>query len=314
MPFDLERLSFRAQLFLSARAKIVQLIRQWFEESGFLEVETPCLCRSPGVETHIDAFEVIAGGMPLYLATSPEFFMKRLVGAGFERIYQICKVFRRNETGDHHNPEFTMLEWYRKGATNEDIMADCEKLLSEVSLAFSKSQEAKDLGVQTALNAPFTRKKFCRVFEECGVAEALKLPVEQRLQVFVDKVEPAIGRDAPEFVFDYPIDMASLAKIRKGREEVAERFELYASGLELANGFLEITDSEEFIHRCWEFSNQRTAMGLLPYDVDEHYVRMLKDNLLPPCAGAAMGIDRVVMLLCKARSIREVIAFPFDTL
>jgi len=312
MPFDLERLSVRARLFLRARARIVQLIREWFQDKGFLEVETPCLCRSPGFETHIDAFEVSGGLAPLFLATSPEFFMKRLISAGFERIYQISKVFRRNEAGEHHNPEFTMLEWYRKGATYQDMMADCEDLLSEVSLRFSKTEEARDLGIQVLLKKPFARRKFSQTFEDCGVSEALKLPAEQRLQVFIDKVEPTIGKDAPEFVFDYPTDMASLAKIRKGKEEIAERFELYASGLELANGFSEIIDSEEFMQRYREFSNQRAAMGLLPYNADEHFVRMLKDGLLPPCAGVAMGIDRVVMLLCKAKSIKEVIAFPFD--
>jgi lysyl-tRNA synthetase class 2 len=314
MPFDLERLSARARLFLRARARIVDLIRQWFDENGFLEVETPCLCRSPGFETHIDAFEVSGGRVPLFLATSPEFFMKRLLSAGFDRIYQTCKVFRRNETGEHHNPEFTMLEWYRKGATYLDIMADCENLLCEVSSRFSKTQEAKDLGVQVLLKAPFARRKFSQVFEDCGALEAVKLPVAERLQVFVEKVEPMIGRRAPEFIYDYPKDMASLARIRKVPDETAERFELYAFGLELANGFTEITDSGEFVARYMDFSKQREAMGLPAYEPDWHYVRMLKEGLLPPCAGVAMGVDRVIMLLCKAKSIKEAIAFPFDTL
>ncbi len=313
MPSDLVRLP-GLRRYLETRARLLSSLRRWFEERGFLEVETPIVCSSPGVETHLAALETRVGGRRMYLTTSPEFHMKRLVAAGFDRVYQVTRAFRDGERGDCHNPEFTMVEWYRAGVGYEAIMEDCEALLHDLAVGLCGEATAPAVpGVREAVSLarPFPRRTFREAFRDAGVVEALGLPPDERTRVLVDRVEPWIGRDRGEFLMDYPADMASLARLKPSDPSVAERFELYAGGLELANGFTEICDADTFLDRCERERHERRRRGLSEYPVPERYVTMLR-NGLPPCAGVALGFDRVVMLLCGAASIREVLAFPIE--
>lgn len=317
MPSDLIRYAAGGGVLrenLYRRARLLALMREWFTRHGFVEVETPIVCSSPGVETHLAALETRACGRRMYLTTSPEFHMKRLVAAGFERVFQVTHAFRDGERGDLHNPEFTMVEWYRTGTGYEAIIEDCEALLRDLAVGLCGVAAAPPVpGSRDAvpLAPPFRRRTFREAFRDAGVEEALALPPDDRTRVLVDRVEPLLGRDAPEFVIEYPADMASLARLKPGDPSVAERFELYAGGLEIANGFTEMSDPDAFLAVCEGHRDERRRRGLPDYPVDERYVTMLR-NGLPPCAGVALGFDRLVMLLCGAATIREVLAFPIE--
>ncbi len=290
---------------------MLALLRAWFAARGFLEVETPVVCSSPGVETHLAALETRVCGRRMYLTTSPEFHMKRLVAVGFDRVFQVTRAFRDGERGALHNPEFTMVEWYRAGAGYEAIMDDCEFLLRDLAVGLRGEAAAPAvLGVrdEVSLSPPFPRRTVRQAFRDAGVEGVLGLPLDDRTRVFVDRVEPSIGRRVAEFLTEYPADMASLARLKPSDPSVAERFELYAGGLEIANGFTETCDADEFLARCDWHRAERRRRGLPDYPVDERYVTMLR-NGLPPCAGVALGFDRVVMLLCGAATMEEVLAF-----
>jgi len=315
MRADPVRFDQRLRENLTRRARILALLREWFARHGFLEVETPILCSSPGVEAHLHAFETQARGRHLYLTTSPEFHMKRLLAVGFDRVFQVTRAFRDGERGDLHNPEFAMIEWYRAGVGYEAILEDCEALVHDLAVALYGREVAPAVpGVraEVSLRRPFRRRTFRQVFAEAGVLDALALPVEARLSVFVEQVEPGIGRHQAEFLVEYPADMASLARLNAADPTVAERFELYAGGLEIANGFSEITDVEAFLERCEAHRAERRRLGLPDLPWDERYVAMLREERLPPCAGVALGLDRLGMLLIGAARIDDVIAFPIE--
>lgn len=292
---------------VEVRSRMLLRLRRYFLEQGFLEVETPVVCSSPGVETHLAALETTVGSRRKYLTTSPEFHMKRLMAVGFDRIFQVTRAFRDGELGDLHNPEFTMVEWYRGDVDYGAIMADCEGLLAHLARGLCDDEGGPDVD----LNPPYPRKTFETACRQGGLADPGSLSVEDRLLEFVDRVEPLLGVDGPEFLTEFPADQASLARLKPGDPRVAERFELYAAGLELANGFSELVDADEFLARCESDLAQRRGLGLPEYPVDQHYVTMLREGL-PPCAGVALGFDRVVMLLTGASSIRQVLPFPLD--
>lgn len=315
MPSDLIRFH-RGGLkdHLVRRARLLDRLRRWFAGRGFLEVETPIVCSSPGVETHLAALETRVSGRTMYLTTSPEFHMKRLVAVGFDRVFQVTRAFRDGERGTLHNPEFTMVEWYRAGAGYEAILEDCESLLHDLAVGLCGQAAAPGVpGVRDAvsLERPFPRRTFRNAFRDAGVEGSLGLPLDDRTRVFVDRVEPLIGRRKAEFLIEYPADMASLGRLKPSDPSVAERFELYVGGIEVANGFTEVCDAEEFLARCAWHQAERRRRGLPEYPVDDRYVTVLR-NGLPPCAGVALGFDRVVMLLCGAAAIDEVLAFPVD--
>jgi lysyl-tRNA synthetase class 2 len=300
---------------LPLRARLLDGLRAFFRDKGFLEVETPIACASPGVETHLAAFELRGAGLhePRYLTTSPEFHMKRLIAAGFDRVFQVTRAFRAAEFGDRHNPEFTMVEWYRVGETYEAIMDDAEELLWALGDAVGIEDAPAVAGMRgpSLLVPPYPRIPFATAFARAGAGDPFPLSPEERDQVLVETVEPTLGRDTPEFLIEYPVDQASLARVKPGDPRVAERFELYSGGLELANGFTELPDADEYVARCETDLRERERLGLPAYPIDRRYVSMLRDGL-PPCAGVALGFDRVAMLLLGASTIRDVIAFPFD--
>jgi lysyl-tRNA synthetase class 2 len=296
------------------RSRLMSGLRRFFMDRGFLEVETPIVCASPGVETHLAAMAVRACNRSMYLTTSPEFHMKRLIAVGFDKVFQVTRAFRDGEAGDRHNPEFTMVEWYRRDADYHSIMDDCEALLSTLATDLNGSPMAPEVpGLRPAIDLapPYRRLSFRQAFQRAGLADPLEMPLDERFELLVERVEPRIGESVPEFLLEYPADQASLGRLKPGDPGVAERFELYAGGMELSNGFSELTDADAYLARCEADLAERSRLRLPLYPIDERYVSMLRDGM-PPCAGTALGFDRLAMLLLGASSIREVLAFPLD--
>jgi lysyl-tRNA synthetase class 2 len=290
-------------------------VRDFFEARDFLEVETPLLVPSPGLDVHLDAFPVTTQAGSLYLSTSPEYQMKRLLADGYPRIFQIAKAFRRDEVGERHNPEFTMLEWYRAPASVEDVMRDTEQLVAAVTGgAIDLEGQAHDT------LPPFARMTVLEAFERFArrrPEETLALAEQDESRFFrllLDEVEPGLlGLARAVFLTEYPASQASLAKRKEGDPRVAERFELYAGGIELCNGFGELTDPGEQRERLERDARARAERGLPVYPIDQKFLAALERGL-PPCAGNALGLDRLVALACGSRRIAEVMAFPWEDL
>jgi elongation factor P--(R)-beta-lysine ligase len=300
---------------LEGRARIVRLIRAFFESRGFLEVETPTLLPSPGLDVHLSAFEVAAARGTRYLSTSPEYQMKRLLADGWPRIFQIAKAYRRDEVGERHSPEFTMLEWYRAPAGVEDVMRDTEQLLAAVTGGAIRLE-----GRTIDTRPPLSRMTVCEAFERfarIAPDETLSLSEtdeDRFFRLLVDEVEPALARlDHAVFLTEYPAAQASLARKKPGDARVAERFELYAAGVELCNGFGELTDPAEQRARLTRDQEARKDRGLPVYPLDVRFLEALERGL-PPCAGNALGVDRLVALACGTTEIRAVMAFADDEL
>lgn len=294
---------------LAERAAIVRRIRRFFEERDFLEVETPILVPSPGLDVHLDAFGV-GEGIAKYLTTSPEYQMKRLLADGHARIFQLSKCFRRNEVGSRHNPEFTMLEWYRANAGVEDVMRDTEELVDEVT---GGSVTLAERVVRTA--APFARMTVCNAFERfAGMTREQTLDAaahdeDRFFRALVDRVESALATlDHAVFLTEYPSTQASLARKKPGDPAVAERFELYVAGVELCNGFGELVDPIEQRARFDHDQDERTKRGLPVYPIDRKFVAALERGI-PESGGNALGVDRLVALACGTTEIAEVMAF-----
>ena len=327
----------RVNLGLEARAKVRRAVRSWFEAQGFLEVETPARVPSPGQEVHLEA---IPAGDGRYLITSPEYHMKRLVAAGLPRIVQICRCWRAEERGSHHEPEFTMIEWYRAGASLDEIARDCEAIIAVaaraaghwpvVDVPASRGREGKPepLAVETPFQRLTVREALSR-FAGIGLRGDESIEKLRGLarragcnlgsaatwddiffQIFLDRVEPHLGRGRPTFVFDWPLPLAALARRKPDDPLTVERFELYAGGLELANAFGELCDPVEQRARFVEEAELRRQRGRAVYPIDEKLLAALAD--MPPTCGVAMGFDRLVMLVTGADSIRDVMAFADD--
>jgi lysyl-tRNA synthetase class 2 len=300
---------------LSRRARLVAQIRAFFDARGFLEVETPILVPSPGLDIHLDAFAVVTRSGERFLSTSPEYQMKRLLADGHATIYQITKAFRRDELGAHHNPEFTMLEWYRAPGTVDAIMRDTEQLVAKITGGAVVLE-----GRQHDVTPPFSRMTVLdayATFAGSSPDETLAMAEhdeERFFRLLVDKVEPgifALGRAM--FLTEYPATQASLARRKTEDPRVAERFELYAGGLELCNGFGELTDPVEQRLRFERDRRTRAERGLPAYPIDERFLGALERGL-PSCAGNALGLDRLIALACGTRTIADVMAFPFEEL
>jgi len=324
---------------LHRRAAILARIRTFFSERGSLEVETPAIVRSPGVDAHVDAIRVslrpggaAATEQERWLATSPEYHMKRLLAAGSGPIHQLGKAWRDGELGPLHEPEFTMLEWYRPGSDDSALMDETEELVRVLAAEFADGVLRH--GEHEALAAEsFTRVTFREAFHEhCGLdpvsdpesrlgfalrAAGIKAPRPANREELIDLllgcvVQPKLGIGLPCFVTDWPTDRAALARIRPGRDADSSpssaRFELYVCGVELCNGYYELSDSEEQRRRIDAENARRVQLGKPPYPVDQDFLAALDDGL-PDCAGNALGIDRLVMLLLGAESLEDVRAF-----
>jgi lysyl-tRNA synthetase class 2 len=317
---------------LEARAAVRRAVRRWFEDQGFLEVETPLRVPSPGQEVHLEAIPADPGR---YLITSPEYHMKRLVGAGYRRIVQLGRSFRAGERGPHHEPEFTMLEWYRAGVPLATVADDCAQLLEVAARAVGRWPEVPVPpgrgGGTLSLADPERTTVRALLQERVGFALRGDEPAEELralaaaagvvcpagtawddlfFQIFLDRVEPHLGRDRPTFVFDWPAPLGALARRRADDPRLVERFELYAGGLELVNAFGELVDPVEQRIRFEDERRIRAARGKTVYPIDEELLAALA--AMPPTCGAAMGFDRLVMLVTGADEIREVMAFADD--
>jgi lysyl-tRNA synthetase class 2 len=289
---------------LEKRARILQQVRAFFVGRGLLEIETPCRIPANAPELYIDAVE--SDGAVLH--TSPELAMKRLLAAGYPDIFQLARVWRSDERGSRHLPEFTLLEWYRHDSDYTALMADCEALLSHLVPAGQLTWQGKVID----LTPPWPRLSVAEAFRRhasCPVGEAL---AGGRFdEILTSEVEPHLG-PGPLFLIDYPAQLAALARLKPGDSSVAERVELYLGGLELANGFSELTDPAEQRARFSADEAARRAAGKPPRDLPESYLEALA--ALPPCAGIALGIDRLVMLLTGSTDIGDVVAFSPEQL
>lgn len=297
------------RLALGTRSRIIAAIRNFFLGNGFLEVETPHRIPVPIPESHID---VIPSGTWV-LHPSPEICMKRMLASGFDRIFQICRCWRDGERGTLHLPEFTMLEWYRADADYTDIMKDCENLLKGMNEAVGQGGYIRWKGRIIDLNGPWekltVKDAFAR-YGESAVDVALKRDMFD--EIMVRDIEPMLGQVRPTFLVDYPAERGSLARLKAGCPDVAERFELYIGGVELANAFSELSDRKEQRKRFIREQEFRRSLGKPDFDLPEKFLDELAG--MPPSAGIAMGIDRLVMLFLDAEEIDEVVAFTPEEL
>jgi lysyl-tRNA synthetase class 2 len=290
---------------LEQRARFVQMIRAFFVAREYLEVETPHRLPGNAPEAHIDA--VTSGDW--FLQTSPELCMKRLLAAGYEKLFQICRCWREGERGQRHLPEFTMLEWYAADCDYRRLMDECEILLRELvpQEQFTYQGEVIDL------SGPFERLTVTEAFERyasLGLVEALETNRFEELLTL--EIEPHLGRGRPAFLIEYPSELAALARCHPERPHVAERFELYIAGIELANAFSELTDPEEQRRRFTADETERRTAGKPPYPVPEKFLTELA--AMPEAAGIALGLDRLTMLLTDATTIDEVVSFSPELL
>ena len=319
------------------RSRLLEATRRFFYDRGFLEVETPSVVRSPGMEPHIDPF--LVGGVDdedLYLHTSPEYAMKRLLCGGAERIFQICKAHRRDDPGPMHNPEFTILEWYRAYSDYREIMLDAEALIHGlfIDTLGSSRLEAGDRSVE--LDPPwervtvrevlekyvgitadvdgdpeeFVRQARSREYSTVGVDDSADIAFQK---VFLDLVEPHLGLERPTLLVDYPSSMAALAKRKSEDPFVAERFEVYIAGTELANGFTELNDPAEQRERFESETAYRARIGARHIPIDDRFLSALEEGI-PPSGGVALGMDRLLMLLMDVERIQDVLPFPYPDL
>ncbi|MCC6557227.1 MAG: EF-P lysine aminoacylase GenX [Polyangiaceae bacterium] len=317
---ETERLVHRARgPALARRAAAMATIRALFAERGFLEVETPALVPSPGLDLHLDAVAVDGAGAR-FLITSPEYQMKRLLSGGVPRCFQLARCFRRGEIGSRHNPEFTMLEWYRAFAGVEEVMADTEAVVRGVAAALGAGGTVRVGGAAIALDGGFERLTVGDAFARyagvpAGEAISLASRDEERFfRILVDEVEPGLAREArPVFLVDYPAPFASLARLKPGDPSVCERFELYVGGLELCNGFGELTDPVEQRARLERDQAERARLGKPVYPIDERFLSALEEGM-PPSAGNALGVDRLIALCLGAGAIADALAFPAEWL
>jgi lysyl-tRNA synthetase class 2 len=294
---------------LAARAGIIRQMRRFFDEGGYLEVETPLRIPAPAPESHIDA--IPSGNW--FLHTSPELCMKRLLAAGCERIFQICRCWRDGERGRLHLPEFTMLEWYRIGADYLGLMEECESLIRSLAREMGLGEKFVCRGKEIEVAGRWERITVRDAFARYG-GTAMEDALAQGTfdEIMVEKIEPRLGSQRPTFIFDYPAERGALARLHVDDPSVAERFELYIGGIELANAFSELTDPSEQRVRFSREAAVRSDLGRRDYPLPEKFLDELSD--MPPSAGIALGIDRLVMVLLDLDSIDEVVAFTPEDL
>jgi lysyl-tRNA synthetase class 2 len=294
---------------LAARSDAFAEIRSYFEKERFVEVDTPVLVPAPGLDAHVEALRAGRG----YLATSPEFHMKRLLAGGLPRIYQLGHCFRADEAGAWHEPEFMLLEWYRSFAGIEDVIGDTERIVCRVVERLAGSRRIVCAGRAVEVRAPFERMTVARAFARfAGESDASALAErdeERFFELLVERVEPSLARARrPVFLTDYPAALAALARRSPRDTRVAERFELYLGGIELSNGYGELTDAAEQAARFRAERARRRREKRPVYPVDARFISALAEGM-PPAAGNALGVDRLIALALGRDGIGAVTAF-----
>ena len=313
---------------LKNRADFLNQIRRFFQERDVLEIETPLLCQSAAPDINIHPIPVLYHGDHQakqnknayhYLQTSPEFAMKRLLASGSGPIFQICKAFRNDEVGRLHNPEFTLLEWYRPQFDHHDLMKEMDELL----MALLGTEPAEYMSYAALFQQFLNLNPHETTVDELQTSalehnihlspEIFKtLNVNDWLDILLTHcIEPHLGLKRPLMIYDFPVSKAALAKVREGNPSVAERFEVYFQGIELANGYHELTDADIQLTRFQKDCALRKTLGLLPIPIDPFLIGALRAGL-PSSAGVALGVDRLFMLKEGCQTIDEVIAFTTD--
>ena len=327
---------------LAVRGRVLGAVRDFFAAAGYLEVDTPALQVSPGLEPHLKAFATTlhdprdGGARPRYLHTSPEFAMKKLIAGGLPRIWQLAHVYRDGERSATHHPEFAMLEWYRAGAGYRDLMDECEALLRSVQTAaggaalrwrghsadarepWQRLTVAEAFARHTGIDLLATAPEPARPDAALLAAAASRIGVAPHpgddwetlfFRILLERIEPHLGIAAPTILYDYPLSLAALSRPKPDDPRLAERFELYVCGLELANAFGELTDPAEQRRRFIEDQARKQSLYGETYPIDEDFLAALEHGL-PECAGVALGFDRLVMLATGADHIEEVLWAP----
>jgi lysyl-tRNA synthetase class 2 len=314
-----------------ARVAIIRLIREYFWSQNFVETDTPVALRAPGQEPYLNPVPVVlrderGQAHDFYLQTSPEYSMKKLLAAGYEKIFQICQCWRDHEEfGGTHNPEFTMIEWYRAPGRYEEIMDDVEKMVKYVGERLMiddlrlKDCKIDILGKWDRISMKELWRKYLNinlddyltVEKMGGLARSLGYSVDEKdvyedvfYKIFLNKIELNLGLDRPVIVYEYPAQMAALARVCPHNHRYAERFEVYIGGLELANAFGELTDANEQERRFVAEQRQRAALGKTVFPIDKELINALK--CIPSAAGIALGVDRLAMIFTEAGDINEV--------
>ncbi|HOK35453.1 MAG TPA: EF-P lysine aminoacylase EpmA [Candidatus Pacearchaeota archaeon] len=322
------------------RSRINQLIRAFFKKRGFLEVETATLVKCAGQEPYITPMNVSFEDernrkYKGYLITSPEYSLKKLLVAGFEKIFEITKVFRSNESfGGIHNPEFTMIEWYRARSNYKEIMKDTEELVCFLNQKINNSNYLIYQNKKINLTLPWPRLTVKKAFlkytdidlDKCQNLKNFKKEIKRNknlkdlvndnddwndifCKIFIDKIEPSLPKDRPIILYDYPLPQAALAKRKNKNSFYAERFEVFIAGIELANAFSELTDPKEQYNRFKKEQNLRKKLKKEIIPIDKDFIRALELKM-PPSGGIALGIDRLQMLLLNIKDINDLLLFP----
>ncbi|OGG04116.1 EF-P lysine aminoacylase GenX [Candidatus Gottesmanbacteria bacterium RBG_16_52_11] len=316
------------------REQVIRDIREFFHTRGFHEVETPLLLKNPPAESYVDVFRTTLydrhrNPTDAYLATSPETSLKKLLAAGIGNCFALTKSFRNMETQSRlHNPEFTILEWYRTGVAYEKIMSDCEDLLK--ALSGVSGQKLRYQGNIIDVSPPWDRMTITEAFSRFAGINSHDLYDVKRLagaarkkgyrtdgatweqiynQIFLNEIEPKLGLRKPVILYEYPAAVAALARIRKDNPLVAERFEFYIGGLEMGDAYTELIDWREQESRFKREMKEIERLGKTVYDYDQDFIQALKSGL-PDCSGIAVGVDRIVMLLADVNDIAETLFFP----
>jgi len=308
MSFNPHRLAAKKQA-LKLRSEILRSVREFFFHRDYMEVETPHRIPAPIPEAHISP--EVSGTW--FLHTSPEICMKQMLAAGFDRIFQICRCFRRAERGARHLPEFTLLEWYAAGADYRLLMQECEALFGHVASRLGRGRVLRHQQATINLTPPWPCRTVTEAFETFSPISLKQAMAENRFDEIMGlHIEPNLGLDKPEFLIDYPAALGALARLKPGIPQVAERFELYIAGMEMCNGFSELNDPAEQRRRFNAEQRTRQRIGHPIYPIPERFLEALSS--MPDAAGNALGFDRMVMLFADARDIDSVAAFTPEDL
>jgi lysyl-tRNA synthetase class 2 len=311
---------------LQVRASMLSTIRAFFSQREVLEVETPLLCQATGTDPQLDFFSTDYHYPPdnktMYLQTSPEFAMKRLLAAGSGSIFQLCKAFRNGEEGRFHNPEFTILEWYRVNFTMWQLIDEVVELLVELMDGYYRVESINKISYcdvfkqMTGLNPlVFCQEKYAAYALHHSIEDAINICGNDHTMwldfIFSYKVQPNFKQGTLTIVHGYPAIQSSLARINRDNPDIADRFEVFIEGVEVGNGFFELSDAKEQERRFDQENKIRKLSGLAHVEKDLFFLEALKQGL-PDCSGIALGVDRLLMMLTNAQKLSDVMSFPMS--